>query len=70
MNCEGLFHFIFKNAANVTTNLQRFSSHKITHIIFIGNDKKEVQLTFDEKARAALQAQATCLLKDAKTLLH
>src|SRR5687768_6031958 len=38
MNCEGLFHFIFKNSNSVTTVLQKLMNEKVSHITFIGNN--------------------------------
>lgn len=70
MNCEGLFHFIFKNSPGNTSMLQKFSTQKVTHIIFTGNNKKETTFTLDEKQREALMLQAACLIRDAKKLIR
>ncbi len=69
MNCEGLFHFIFKNAAGTTSLLQKMSTQKITHIIFTGNNKKETTVNVPENDRQALMAMAACLVAEAKTLI-
>ncbi len=72
MNCEGLFHFIFRNSASApTTLLQRMCTKKITHIIFTGNDKKQTKTTVTVSAQEqeTLMTLANCLVTQAKTLL-
>ena len=69
MNCEGLFHFVFKNAASTTTLLQKLSTQKINHIVFTGNNKKESTVNLGPQEQEALMALATCLINEAKTLI-
>jgi hypothetical protein len=70
MNCEGLFHFIFRNSRSTpTTLLQRFSTKKITQIIFTGNNKKQITVTVEPQEQETIMVQATCLLNEAKTLI-
>jgi hypothetical protein len=72
MNCEGLFHFIFRNSKNTpTTLLQRICTKRITHIIFTGNDKKQTKttVTLGTTEQDALMALANCLVTEAKTLV-
>src|SRR5260221_8606341 len=38
MNCEGFFHFNFKNNGSIPTMLQKLSTQKIASILFIGNN--------------------------------
>jgi hypothetical protein len=69
MNCEGLFHFIFRNSTTNTSLLQRMTTTKITHIIFTGNNKKETTVTLGEPEQKIVMEMAACLVKEAKTLI-
>jgi hypothetical protein len=69
MNCEGLFHFVFKNTALPTTILQKMMTQKINHIVFIGNNKKESIVSIRPAEQEKLMALATCLVNEAKTLI-
>jgi len=69
MNCEGLFHFIFRNSVTPTTLLNRMMTQKITHIIFTGNNKKETTLTVGVQEQKMLMDLANCLVTEAKTML-
>lgn len=69
MNCEGLFHFIFKNSINPTAVLKKITTQKITHIIFTGNNKKETTLTLSAEQQQALIQLSNCLVADAKSLI-
>jgi hypothetical protein len=72
MNCEGLFHFIFRNSRSApTTLLQRLCTKKVTHVIFTGNDKKQTKttVTLGPAEQEALMKLANCLLTEAKTLI-
>ncbi|MBK9568702.1 MAG: hypothetical protein IPP43_05515 [Chitinophagaceae bacterium] len=69
MNCEGLFHFVFKNTSLTPAVLQKMMTLKITHIIFTGNNKKETKVTFGPTEQQALMVLTTCLVNEAKTLI-
>jgi hypothetical protein len=69
MNCEGLFHFIFRNSTSTTALLQRMMTQRITHIVFTGNNKKESTVTLGPLEQDAIKAFANCLVNEAKTLL-
>lgn len=70
MNCEGLFQFVFRNSPGTpTTPLQRMCTKKITHIIFIGNGKKPVTVTFGPKEQEAMMVLTNCLVTKGKGLI-
>lgn len=69
MNCEGLFHFIFKNTPNNTSVLTKLITMKINHIIFTGNNKKEANIEFTPAEQQVFMTLANCLVTEAKTLL-
>lgn len=69
MNCEGLFHFIFKNTPLTTTLLQKIMTQKLSQIIFTGNNKKESFITIPPAEQEKLMVLATCLVNEAKLLI-
>ena len=69
MNCDGFFHFVFKNQKLVPSALQRLASQKVTGILFTGNDKKETQITLIADQQLLWMHSASCLLEEAKKLL-
>ncbi len=69
MNCEGLFHFIFKNSATTNSQLKKLTTQKIVQIIFTGNDKKETVMTILPAAQQNLLTLSSCLVNEAKSLI-
>jgi len=70
MNCEGLFHFIFRNSANPPILLRKFSTMKIEKIVFTGNDKKETTVTLTPEQQQVVMDLAACMIKESPTLLQ
>lgn len=69
MNCEGLFHFIFKNTSTVPSLLTKMTTQKINHIVFTGNNKKESAINLSPADQQLFMSLAECLVKEAKTLI-
>ena len=69
MNCEGLFHFVFKNTASTPSLLQKVMTQKINHIVFTGNNKKESTINIGPVEQEAFTKLANCLVNEAKTLI-
>lgn len=69
MNCEGLFHFIFKNTTSSTSLLTKLTTMKINNIVFTGNNKKEAKTELTPADQQAFVTLANCLVAEAKTLL-
>ncbi len=72
MNCEGLFHFIFRNSKSTpTTLLQRMCTKKITQIVFTSNDKKQTKttVTINPEDQENLMNLANCLVNEARALI-
>jgi hypothetical protein len=69
MNCEGLFHFIFRNAVNPPILLRKLSTLKVEKIIFTGNDKKETTVTLTPEQQQVVMDLAACIIKEAPSLL-
>jgi len=69
VNCDGIFHIIFRNVATTPTLLQRLITQKITSIQFTGNNKALTTITFSPEEQQTLMTRADCLIKEAKTLI-
>jgi len=69
MNCEGLFHIIFRNTATTSSLLSKMTTQKINHIVFTGNNKKESTVTLSPANQEMLMVLANCLVTEAKTLI-
>ena len=69
VNCDGIFHIIFRNTAATPTVLQRLITQKITSIQFTGNNKAQITISFSPEEQQALIARADCLIREAKTLI-
>lgn len=70
MNCEGLFHFIYKNGKQTNAQLQKLTSQKISQVVFTGSDKKEIAVILSPQDQDLLIRLGTCLVNEAKTLIR
>ena len=70
MNCEGLFHFTFRNGAAAPVLLRKMATQKIEKILFTGNNKTETILTLDEEQQQILMNMSACMVKESPTLLQ
>ncbi len=69
MNCEGLFHFTFRNTTTTPSALNRLATIKVDSFKWIDSNKKEVVYELTEEEQALLMERVACLIKEAKTLL-
>ena len=70
MNCEGLFHFIFRNGVTAPALLRKLAAQKVEKIVFTGNDKKETIVTLTPEQQQTLSDLSACMVKEASSLLH
>lgn len=70
MNCEGLFHFIFKNSLSQTSVLSKLTTQKVNRIVFTGNNKKETTIPLTAVDQQAFITLANCITREAKTLIQ
>lgn len=70
MNCEGLFHFTFRNTAMTPTALQNLAVKKISSIRFKDNSKKETEVKLTAEQQLMLINLTTCVINEAKKLLQ
>jgi hypothetical protein len=69
MNCEGFFHFIFKNTPATNYQLQKLSTQKLASVVFTGNNKKETKIIFTPKQQQTLLSLTDCVVNEAKKLI-
>jgi len=69
VNCDGIFHIIFRNTTVTPALLQRLVTQKIISIQFTGNNKTQTTIAFSPEEQQTLMARADCLIKEAKKLI-
>jgi len=70
MNCDGNFHFVFRNGAATPSGLQKLATQKVASFVFTGNDKKKpttVSLLPDQQ-KAFMEITA-CMIAESKALI-
>lgn len=69
MNCDGYFHFKFKNSTVTPSVVKKLASQHVTQFIFTGNDKKEVAVTLTPDQQKIFMTAVNCIVTEAKTLI-
>jgi hypothetical protein len=69
MNCEGLFHFIFRNGVTPQVLMRKLATMKVEKVVFTGNDKKEFVITLTSEQQQMVMDVAGCINKEAVGLL-
>ncbi len=69
MNCEGLFHFSFRNVVSTPTPLQKLGTQRISSIKFTGSNKKIYEVTFTGYEQQQIMDMVNCIILQSKTLL-
>ncbi|HEU4470005.1 MAG TPA: hypothetical protein VFR58_02895 [Flavisolibacter sp.] len=69
MNCEGAFHFSFRNSATTPSQLQRLTDKRISSIKLTGNNKTVTDIVFSEEQKQQFLRMAACVVREAKTLV-
>ncbi len=70
VNCDGYFHFKFRNGATTPTALSKLGTQKVTQFIFKGNDDKEYTVSLTPTQQQTVQDVVTCINKESKLLLQ
>lgn len=70
MNCEGLFHFIFRNGTSVNYQLKKLATMKVNQIVFTDRNKKEIEVNLSPAAQEAFQRAVKCVSEEAVKLLQ
>jgi len=69
MNCDGYFHFIFRNGLATPSVLQKLATQKTANFIFTGNDKKPVTVSLLPDQQKMLMESAACIISESKALI-
>ncbi len=69
MNCDGYFHFTFRNVASTHSTLQKLGTLNVDHFIFTGNDKKETIVSLLPEQKKMLKDLTACMIPESKTLI-
>lgn len=70
MNCNGIFHFAFRNTNPTQTNLQNLGSKKISAIRFKDNTNKEIGVSLTDDQQQTFMNLINCIITQSKTLLQ
>jgi hypothetical protein len=69
MNCEGNYHFTFRNGAATTNVLKKLGTMKVSQFVFKDSDDKDVVIELIPAQQEALMKAASCVTENGKTLL-
>lgn len=69
MNCDGIFHVIFKNSAYTPSQLTKLGSKKIVSIQLTGSSPKPYIIALTPDQQQQLMNTISCVIKEAKTVL-
>ncbi len=69
MNCDGIFHVIFKNSAYTPSQLTKLGSQKIIAIQLTGSSPKPYIINLSAEQQQMLMNTINCVIKEAKTVL-
>jgi len=67
-NCDGLFHFTFRNTNPLPSALSNLGTKKITAIRFKDNSNKETGVILTAEQQQTLTALINCIINEAKKL--
>ena len=69
MNCDGYFHFVFKNGITTPTVLKKLASQKVANFIFTGSDAKATTVSLLPDQQKSLMQITACMIEESKTLI-
>ncbi len=70
MNCEGLFHFTFRNTNPFPSALQNLATKKVTSFRFKDNTNKETGISLTVVQEQMFQDLVNCIMTEAKKFLQ
>jgi len=68
MNCNGIFHFMFRNTNPSATALQNLGNKRISSIRFKDNTNKETSVSLTEDQQQKLMNLINCMINESKKL--
>ena len=69
VNCEGYFHFSFRNTQGTPAMLTNLSTKRIVNIKFSGTNKTETSIAPTDEQQQKLMDLVTCIINESKKLL-
>lgn len=69
MNCDGYFHFVFKNGITTPTVLKKLASQKVANFIFTSSDAKATTVSLLPDQQKSLMQITACMIEESKTLI-
>ena len=70
LNCEGLFHFIFRNGPTVNYQLKKMATQPISHMEFVDRNDKKIPVTLSVAQQEKLLQVLRCFIDQAPTLVQ
>jgi hypothetical protein len=70
MNCEGLYHFIFRNGTTVNYQLKKMASLPVSQLVFTDRDQKQIPVLLDDKTQQLFMKAVQCVSEEAIKLLQ
>lgn len=70
MNCEGLYHFIFRNGTTINYQLKKLATMPISQLVFTDRDQKQIPVLVDEKMQLLFMKAVQCVSEEAVKLLQ
>ena len=69
VNCEGNFHFVFRNGTTTPTVLKKLASQKVANFIFTGTDGKATAVSLLPDQQDMLMKMTACIVDESQTLI-
>lgn len=69
MNCDGYFHFVFRNGTTTPTVLKKLASQKVANFIFTGTDNKATIVSLLPDQQKLLMEITACMVEESQTLI-
>ena len=69
MNCEGAFHFSFRNTIATPGHLNNLATKRISMIKLNGTGKSVTEINLNEEQRQRLMRMASCVVRESKSLI-
>ena len=70
VNCDGYFHFSFRNGASTPALLDRIATKKIISMKFTGTLKKETEIELSAEQQETIMKYTACIINESKKLLQ
>ena len=69
VNCEGYFHFVFRNGTTTPTVLKKLASQKVANFIFTGTDGKAIAVSLLPDQQKTLMEMTACIMEESQALI-